>query len=199
MVQYHFRTKEGPSLGPIGAEEFRQRVDAGDIADDTAVWRSGMLDWTTYADLRAFEERAAQPPPLPASVPPPLPVQAKESHHAAARPAVQFLACGTCGQDWPEHLLTVQGPKPICGNCIRREGENAKYGKLQNKATAVSSGWGKWLLKTVGLGAFFCGFIFVRMLLRHEAHKGNQVLRYQINAKEHSFRQLPTRYEPNKP
>src|SRR5436190_19565441 len=101
MVQYHFRTKEGPSLGPIGADEFQQRLEAGDISDETMVWRSGMLDWTTYADLRAKEERAKLPPPLPGTVPPPLP--AKESHHSSARPTVQFIACASCGQDWPEN------------------------------------------------------------------------------------------------
>ena len=191
MVQYHFRTKEGPSLGPIGSDEFQQRLEAGDISDETMVWRSGMLDWTTYADLRAKEERAKLPPPLPGSVPPPLP--AKESHHAASRPAVQFIACGICGQDWPENLLNPHGNKHICGNCIRKQGDNLKKARLQNKATGVSAEWGKWFVKVLLMALVIGGFMFARFFLKSEVRRGSRSVRYELNSKDRTFQKLPPR------
>src|SRR2546430_7528857 len=41
-----------------GVDEFRQRQEAGEVNDETMVWRSGMLNWMSYAALRADEERA---------------------------------------------------------------------------------------------------------------------------------------------
>lgn len=191
MVQYHFRTKEGPSLGPIGADEFRQRLDAGDIDDETMVWRSGMLDWTTYANLRTLEQRDAQPPPLPGAVPPSLPVQ--QSHHAAARPVAKFIACASCGQDWPENLLNLHGSKHVCGNCVRSQKDLFKNGQLKNKATGVSSGWGAWLVKVLAIGIIICGLIFVRLWLRSETRKGKRLLRQQVESQAHYPQKLPAR------
>jgi hypothetical protein len=191
MVQYHFRTKEGPSLGPIGAEEFRLRLEAGDIDDETMVWRSGMLDWTTYANLRAIEERAAQPPPLPSQAPPPLPV--KESHHAAARASVQFIACAACGQDWPENLLNLHGRKHVCGNCVRTQKDTFKKIQHKNAKSEISAGWVAWLVKVLLIGAIICGVIFVRLWLRSETRKSKRVLRQQYEQREQSPEKLPAR------
>ena len=124
MVQYHFRTKEGPSLGPIGADEFRQRLDAGDIDDETMVWRSGMIEWMTYAALRAREQQSAQ-----ARVVPPSRSQVKAAAPAAAPRDSQFLRCSSCGQDWPKGLLTQEGDLQVCGNCQRSRAEAIKSGR----------------------------------------------------------------------
>src|SRR5215218_9975442 len=102
MVQYYFKVSDGPDLGPMGADEFQQRHQAGEINDETMVWRSGMVDWKTYGALRAAEERAAQPQ---AAKPPPLPRE--KPLRAGSPPRAGFLACGLCTQEWPETLLSL--------------------------------------------------------------------------------------------
>lgn len=189
MVQYHFRTKEGPSLGPIGADEFRRHLEAGDISDETMVWRSGMLDWITYADLRAIEKHATEPPPLPSQIPPPLPV--KESHHAVARP--KFIACASCGQEWPENLLNLHGGKHVCGNCVRTQKDTFKKVQHKNTKSEVSGGWVVWLLKVLLIAAVIGGAIFVRSWLRSENRKGMRILRQQYEQRDHTQQKLPAR------
>jgi hypothetical protein len=169
MVQYHFRTNEGPSLGPIDVDEFRQRQEAGEINDDTMVWRSGMADWTNYANLRALEQKAAEPR---RAEPPPLPVKAAST----ASRSVQFLPCGTCNQEWPEHLLEMRGSKHMCGNCRRRHAEEVKKAKLQNSASGVSSGWGMWILKTMALAAVCGGLLYLQAYMKFKSQKAALIL-----------------------
>jgi len=140
MVQYHFRTSAGPSLGPIEAEEFQQRQEAGEIRDETMVWRSGLAEWTTYAALRSLDERVAQPR---TTVPPPLPVKKVAS---AAPRAVQFLTCSGCGKQWPESLLFLEGSRRICGNCQRQQKEKLKSGQR-----SAGGSLGVWALKWAGI------------------------------------------------
>jgi hypothetical protein len=157
MVQYHFKTAEGPSLGPIEDGEFKQRLQAGEINDQTMVWRSGMVEWTTFAALRARDEQAAKlPPPLPG----------KAVAHQASPAAVKFLACGTCGQDWPESLLSMEGSKPICGNCQRRERDNFKQNQLKN-GVGRSNPWVVWL-KWVSFAILLAGMFYLNITLRHK-------------------------------
>jgi len=176
MVQYHFRTKEGPSLGPIGVDEFRQHLEAGEIEEETMVWRSGMLDWTSYANLRSIEERAARPK---SAEPPPLPPDAfpKKAAVAPTAPAARILPCGSCGQEWPENLMTPLGAKHICGNCQRQQKDNFKKSQLKNHASGVSGEWGTWLLKTVGMAVLCGSLIFTRVWLKQKRIQGSKAMR----------------------
>jgi len=151
MVQYFFRPSEGPSLGPIDAEEFRQRQDAGEINDETMVWRSGMTDWTTFASMRAQEQLAAQPKPAVAA-PPPVP---KKTVTAAVAPAKGFLACGTCKQDWPESLLTVEDGKKICGNCLNRKRKEMKDGRPKASAASGVGAWACMIIAVICAGCLY--------------------------------------------
>lgn len=138
MVEYHFRTSDGPSLGPISVDEFRQRQEAGEINDETMVWRSGLTDWMTYAALQAVEQRAAEPKPAKA---PRQPV--KKATEAGSAPRAGFLACGSCGQEWPEALLSPEDGKQICGNCVNRNKQDIKEGR---RKAGAGTGMGAWAL-----------------------------------------------------
>lgn len=150
MVQYHFRTSDGPSLGPIDADEFRQRQEAGEIDDATMVWRSGMVDWLKYADLRAADERVAlpQPPPLPT---PPVKKKAK----AESKPTVRagFSACASCHQEWPDTLLAEIDRKRICGNCQNLKKEREKDNR---RKAGAGTGLGAWALIIMAIVCTAC-------------------------------------------
>jgi len=139
MVQYYFKVSDGPNLGPMGAEEFRQRQEAGEVEDGTMVWRSGMAAWSTYAALRAAElpgDTAASK-----ASPPPLPIRKAQSTPAAPSPRAGFLACSACGLEWPEALLFTEGSRRICGNCQNRRKENAEKGRKRPGAGTSLTAW----------------------------------------------------------
>jgi len=149
MVEYHFRSSEGPPVGPIGVDEFRQRQEAGEVNDETMVWRSGMLNWMSYAALRADEERATvarttQPPARPAkAAATTVPVRAKG-----------ILPCGMCGQEWPESLLTVEDGQQICGNCVNRKKKEMKDGVKVRPSTGKGA-WACIILAVVCAGCLY--------------------------------------------
>jgi uncharacterized RDD family membrane protein YckC len=58
---------DGRRLGPVPHEEFERLVHAGTIGVDALVWRQGMDQWQTLADVKAAH------PDLIADAPPPLP------------------------------------------------------------------------------------------------------------------------------
>lgn len=149
MLQYHFRTSEGPALGPIGVDEFQQRLVAGEINDETMVWRSGMVDWTTYSALRALEQPAAR---AAAVQPPPLPVK-KEATRTPVKSVTDFQACGLCGQKWPISLLTKEGGQQICGNCVNHKKQEMKDGR---KKAGAGTGMGAWALMILAVVCAGC-------------------------------------------
>lgn len=146
-LQYHFKTNEGPDLGPIGVEEFQQRCEAGEINDDTMVWRSGLTDWMPYSSLRAAEQRAAQTPPAVSRAP-----SAKKKPVAAPGPRPGFLACGSCAQEWPEGLLFAENGQRICGNCQARQKEALKNGRLKKASSTGGKAWFLIILAIVCTG-----------------------------------------------
>jgi hypothetical protein len=134
MVQYFFKVRNAPDLGPMGADEFQQRLAAGEIKDGTMVWRSGMANWSTYADLCAAETRRAAPAP---PQPPPMPDSPRKASPEAASPKTKFLACRSCGKEWPENLL-FDG---TCGICMDRQKAEAEKGKKKAGAGTGLIGW----------------------------------------------------------
>jgi hypothetical protein len=154
MLQYHFRTAEGSNIGPINAGEFQLRRDAGEIHDQTMVWRSGMIDWAKYATVRAREKES---PALP------VPVAKEDASHAPV-PAEKRIPCITCGQDWPESLLILREGKRICGNCCHRQRGDYERNQLKN-GTGVSSGWGSLPLKCVAFAILLGGLMFLHSWL----------------------------------
>jgi hypothetical protein len=139
MAQYFFKVSNSPDRGPMSADEFQQRLVAGEIQDATMVWRSGMTDWSTYADLCATEKRLAEKRAAAAASPPPLPTAARprKASPAATSPQTKFLACGSCGQEWPDSLLFAG----ICGSCKNRQKVEADKGKKLAGAGTSLVGW----------------------------------------------------------
>ena len=123
MVQYHFKIDDGPDLGPVSAEEFQVRLEAGDIKDETMVWRSGMIEWATYASLRASDQQSAL---ARTTKPARSPVKAAAP---AVAPRGDQIPCGSCGLEWPQNLLTLEDGRQICGNCVNRKKKEMKDGR----------------------------------------------------------------------
>jgi hypothetical protein len=144
MAQYFLKGSNGPDVGPMEVEEFQKRLVAGEIQDRTMVWRSGMGDWMTYAALCAAEKCAAsaspQASPAPAS-------PRKEASAAAAAPTCKFLACGSCGQEWPESLIFAG----ICGNCQNRQKAEADKGRKVAGAGTSLTAWFFIALSIIGV------------------------------------------------
>lgn len=146
-LQYHFKTSEGPDLGPMGIEEFQQRYEAGEINDETMVWRSGLVDWMPYSALRVAESQAAQPQPRKA---PARPV--KTAPVAAPGPKAGFSVCGSCRQEWPDSLLTLVDDQRICGNCQNLKKQELKEGRRKAGAGTGAGAWALIILAIVCAG-----------------------------------------------
>jgi uncharacterized RDD family membrane protein YckC len=60
---------DGQRLGPVPHAELERLVDAGTIMGDTLLWRQGMDQWKTLAEVQerdpAMFAKAPPPPPLP--------------------------------------------------------------------------------------------------------------------------------------
>jgi hypothetical protein len=78
------------SVGPLRADEIRERLDAGDITPRTLVWRVGMGAWKPAAEIPAFRGEDAPVPGLYEStaVPEATPDSASEAPGLDAAAAV---------------------------------------------------------------------------------------------------------------
>ena len=133
MAQYFVKVSNGPDLGPMETDEFQRRVAAGEIQDGTMIWRSGMGDWLTYAALCAADKCAATASPQASATS----ANPRKASPAAVPPKPKFLACGSCGEEWPDTLLFAG----ICGNCQNRQKGEADKGKKIPGAGTSLTGW----------------------------------------------------------
>src|SRR5579871_4529042 len=116
--QYFFKVSNGPDQGPMGLAEFQKRLMAGEIKDDTLVWRSGMGNWITCAALHAADQRKASE--TSAASPAAASPKKAQTSPATAPGKSSFLACSACGAEWSESLLFTHGSQRICGLCVNR-------------------------------------------------------------------------------
>lgn len=65
-MQWYY-ANDGRRQGPVPHDEFERLVRSGAVVDDTLVWRQGMNQWQTLAEVKAAD------PGLIAEAPPPLP------------------------------------------------------------------------------------------------------------------------------
>jgi hypothetical protein len=75
-----FWEKEGERRGPDAAETIVAKLQAGEIAEDTLVWREGMSDWKPLSATELAPVRGAPPalPPKSEATPPPPPPASSE-------------------------------------------------------------------------------------------------------------------------
>lgn len=60
-----YYSKNGVQLGPVGEDEFRAKIAAGEVLPSDMVWKEGMGDWQQLAqvgELRATGAMMASPP-----------------------------------------------------------------------------------------------------------------------------------------
>ena len=62
-MEWYYET-DGQPKGPVGIDEFLERVREGVIGEETLVWRKGMIDWLEYGAV-PDAPRVVTPPRLP--------------------------------------------------------------------------------------------------------------------------------------
>lgn len=67
---------DGQRLGPVPHAELERLVKAGTVKGDTLLWRQGLDQWKTLADVRERD------PAMFAEVPPPLPEAESQQHES---------------------------------------------------------------------------------------------------------------------
>lgn len=164
MVQYHFKTKEGSSVGPINADEFRQHLETGAITDATMVWRSGLIDWTTYGALRAFDEEMARQ----RATPPPLPVRQTSQEPAPLADARQ-------GKASPKVTSAPVCASPASGTAGGTSGIN----QSPNGEPKKGGGWVVQALGMVAVVVVCCGMLLGALWLRYYMSKSSRVVQQE--------------------
>jgi|GEM_PF-6053596 len=56
MIDWYYRDPQSCKVGPLTKAEFDVCVVVGEIRPETCVWRSGLREWKTYAELLAQED-----------------------------------------------------------------------------------------------------------------------------------------------
>lgn len=117
--QWYFREESNQKIGPLSPEEFEQRVASGEVEGHTPVWCSGLIDWTTYDAVLAYQRTALPTPPA-------LVEEAVQVVSVLAIPAptvtpaamVAFESCLQCRKRSPAHLFQEIGKRRLCSSCL---------------------------------------------------------------------------------
>lgn len=88
---------DGQRLGPVPHAELERLVQSGTVKGDTLLWRQGLDQWKTLAEVRERD------PAMFAEVPPPLPEMGAEHHETSveATPDVVRRASGLSFDEKP--------------------------------------------------------------------------------------------------
>ncbi|MEP2774875.1 MAG: GYF domain-containing protein [Luteolibacter sp.] len=62
MTQWHY-TKMGLQQGPVPEDELRTKIRRGEIGDSTLVWREGMAEWLSLAQVSELQTDAPKVEP----------------------------------------------------------------------------------------------------------------------------------------
>lgn len=81
--------------GPVTEADFEALVRSGKIGDDTLVWREGMANWQTYAQVKAPAAASSAAPPAGAGQ----------------------VVCAECGRTFPPDQVIRHGSVFICASC----------------------------------------------------------------------------------
>ena len=82
MSDWYYHDPGEGRIGPLSAEELRQRFQDRRIQRDTLVWHHGLREWQPLErmapdiGLETLQVDASRPPPLPGSAPAPIPPHA---------------------------------------------------------------------------------------------------------------------------
>ena len=172
MTEWYYRDSQSRKIGPLSTEEFEERVDAGEVKPHTKVWRSGLIDWTTYAALCAHDEQGAKEESGPSTNAAPqsssyqtqIALGASATNRntggtrktpAATPPmmaAPNFESCPECRQQVPSNLFREMGRRRVCGFCMEKIKAKAKRDQLRDAKGADANWLGKHLIR-VAIGA----------------------------------------------
>lgn len=79
MIDWYYHDPGEGRIGPLSAEELRERFHDRRIQRDTLVWHHGLREWQPLErmapdiGLASLQVDASRPPPLPGSAPAPIP------------------------------------------------------------------------------------------------------------------------------
>jgi uncharacterized RDD family membrane protein YckC len=94
---------QGKQAGPVDDAQLDQLRAAGQITDDTLIWREGMANWQAYREARG----GAAPAPFATGYAP----------AAAATVAGTEAACVECRGMFPKENMIRYGDNWVCANC----------------------------------------------------------------------------------
>jgi hypothetical protein len=182
MTQWYYRDTFSRKIGPLSTDEFEQHVEEGDIQPETRVWRSGLVDWTTYEALLAHAASHVPSATGPAACAAPesssyttlIALGASATNRRASAcglatpvatphptPAPAFEKCPDCGECLPANLFVEDGRR-VCGTCVQRLAAKANRDRLRD-ARGVDAHWlGKYLVRLALVAA---AFVAVRVVM----------------------------------
>ncbi|HYR57031.1 MAG TPA: DUF4339 domain-containing protein [Chthoniobacteraceae bacterium] len=188
MTEWYYRDSQSRKIGPLSTEQFEQRVADGAVTPRTRVWRSGLVDWTTYAALLAHEANcvaaatgptaraapestsystlialgasATNRPPSGSCIATPV-----ASEHGYTAPS--FEKCPDCREEIASNLFREMGRRRICGFCVHKREVKAERDRLC-EAKGVDSNWvGKFFLRCAIIAG---AFVLARIVLFEMQH-----------------------------
>jgi hypothetical protein len=175
MTQWYYRDLQSKKIGPLSTEEFKGCIAEGAILPATRVWRSGLIDWTTYEALLAHDANCGvatgpQSCNAPhsssrslASLPGTSALHHRDDDGGAATPAStppqcaapQFEPCHGCGEELPSHLFAEFESRRLCGGCVGK----AKASAVREVLREAKGPDANWLIKHLALLVLAAGLI----------------------------------------
>jgi uncharacterized RDD family membrane protein YckC len=87
-----YYAEDGQQRGPVNEADFDNLVRAGTIRDDTLIWREGMANWQSYAQVRG-------------------------GGAAAGAATVTGIICSQCGKTFTQDQMIRYGDAWVCAAC----------------------------------------------------------------------------------
>lgn len=115
-----FYASDGKQMGPVSDEEFQNLRGTGAIAGETLIWREGMANWQSCAEV--FEGGANETAP---QSPTPAPL------------AMSGVVCTGCGGTFPMDEVVRLGDGFVCATCKPLAVQRMREGVASNDAEDI--------------------------------------------------------------
>jgi GYF domain 2 len=190
MTEWYYRDAQSQKIGPLSTDEFEERVIEGEIQAQTRVWRSGLVEWTTYEELLAQEANCLEYASGPATS---ARAQSRSRCRLVSRgvsPAncspgespwissisippsatgAAFELCLGCHEEMPSQMFRVLGVRRVCGSCVHRA--KTMHRRYRQDRGADATWLGRYFVRLALLAGAFLAIrvLLVEMSGRHPA------------------------------
>jgi len=100
---------DGRPVGPMAEELMRRLQQTGRVGPGTMVWRQGMAQWQTWAQVQLTL--------APAAAATGITIGGTSAADGGASPAADTEVCCQCGRTCPQGDVLIFGEKPVCAAC----------------------------------------------------------------------------------